>query len=215
MFKYINNNQKKDIFLIHGWATDYKIFENLKIPYNYILIDSKNPYKIPDAINSYCKQNHIKTINILGWSMGSFVAIDFIKTYHEIIDVKDLILMSVCKNYDQKNIKNIRKFLAKNKNLYLANFYKKCFFSATAFEFEFDYYLNSLTTDELNIGLDYLEKASLDMTFLETLKHTNITIINAENDEIINPSTILSKTSKSKNIKIQILKNHGHAFFLE
>jgi esterase/lipase len=220
MFKYINNNQSEDIFLIQGWATDFRVFDKLKINYNYILINSTNPFEIPDEIYKYCVQNNKHEINILGWSMGGFVAIDFIKKYQNKISVKNLILLSICKQYDKQTIKNIKKFLNKNTQFYLLNFYKKCFYNEANFAklisgLKYLAYYLKLSKEELNIGLDYLENAILDVQFLNNLEGINIKIINSENDQIINSTETIKRSDFNKNISINFIKNYGHAFFWE
>ncbi|MDR0676550.1 MAG: hypothetical protein LBF97_05890 [Elusimicrobiota bacterium] len=249
----IENPQKK-IFkiFISGWATDYKIFD---IIYKK-LIKKKHDFFFSEKIiineeffNEICNkiQNKKKSeknieIEIISWSMGCFIVIDILKKiesenlqiFKNIVQNLKLNLWSICEFYDKKDIEQIKKFILKNKNLYLEKFYEKCFFcekknsvsknfslsNYKKFKLNYqNYYFEKFNIDTLFNGLDYLKKSVLDTDFILKLANygAKIRIVNSKNDKIINKfsNNILDLNKKNKNIKIEILDNCGHMFFLE
>ncbi|MBU0880591.1 MAG: alpha/beta hydrolase [Candidatus Omnitrophica bacterium] len=74
-FKLISTPGAKDtMLLIPGWATDYRIFNNLNIKYNYLLPVEFSPFMFSEDLLAAMKENGIKKISVLGWSMGGFIA---------------------------------------------------------------------------------------------------------------------------------------------
>ncbi len=222
MFKFVDNKKEKNLILLSGWAFDYKIFESFaeKLPYNLIFPNSNaiNPRDLSAEICNYVKTHKLESIDIFAWSMGVFIAMDFLQKYAQDFAIKKVFLASAARNYSKNSISKIKIFLNKNKNLYLYNFYKKCFFDEKKFE-EFDknfgnYYRENFDLQILMRDLEYLEGQKFEVEYLEKFKNIEFLIVNSEDDEIVeNPK--FCDGAEAENVKINFLKNYGHAFFLE
>ncbi len=124
-FSYIYRGFKEAIVLIPGWATDYRIFSNLDLNYNYLLPVRFNPLDFKKKLSKELDKRGINKISMLGWSLGGFLAVEFFSDNPERID--KLILISIRKRYDSKNLEDIAFKLKKNKKAWLYKFYLDCF----------------------------------------------------------------------------------------
>ena len=77
-FNFVDRGFKKNILLIPGWATDWRIFERLDIPFNYLLPKRVSPSEAKKIINHIPGKLRKAGISVLGWSMGGFIAADLI-----------------------------------------------------------------------------------------------------------------------------------------
>jgi pimeloyl-ACP methyl ester carboxylesterase len=112
------------MLLIPGWATDYRIFDTLKINYNYLLPVEFSPFNFCDDLLAAMKDNDIKKISVLGWSMGGFVACDLMSKCRD--RVNEIIFVGIRRRYEKVNIDKIKTFLVRNKKTFLHKFYNDC-----------------------------------------------------------------------------------------
>ena len=158
-FKYIDRNNKKDIVLIPGWATDQRIFKLLDLEYNYILTPNLSVYDFEQKLFDFIKKNKLKKVTLFGWSLGGFLAADFSGKYPSLIE--ELILVSIRKRYKGEEIEEIKSLLTKNKKGYLHKFYSQCFEDKAKMswfrENLLKKYCQELSLSSLLEGLDYLK----------------------------------------------------------
>lgn len=241
----MDNEQKIKIF-IHGWATDYKIFSFSKIFKNEndltktifstkILVDDIIQDLFAKIISLKTQHKNLK-IEIISWSMGTFIALDLLrKLQQEELEFfekisKNLILnfWSLNEFYDKNYILQIKRFINKNKKLYLEKFYEQCFdksdFNGKYFFDKnfFDLYSEKFSNEELFDGLNYLEKSKIDINFIENLLEygLKIKILNSKKDLIsTNFFDLNQKLDQMKNIQnffieTKFIEDKGHLFFL-
>ncbi len=216
-FKYINRHRKKDAVLLHGWASDSKIFDLLNINYNYIIVEDFDPFTFQKNLVNFLQNNNFRKISIFGWSMGGFAGADFATKYDYLID--DLILCSVKEKYEKKTIQQIKSLIRENKSAFLYKFFRDCF---SEFEKKLGYYdwfrknLQSsylhFDVESLLIGLDYLENTCLETKKIESFR---LKLIFGLADKIINAKEALSLKNELKNADFLVMENRGHIPFIE
>ncbi|MCX5715069.1 MAG: alpha/beta hydrolase [Candidatus Omnitrophica bacterium] len=164
--KYVERGHKEDLVLIPGWATDFRVFGLLDLPYNYLFPVNFYPFNFAQEFCGALGKGHSKKLSILGWSMGGFLAADFCQQYPG--KVNELIMLAVRKKYDRKILREINIKLAKNKNAWLYKFYQDFFAKEEVQGFSwfkrelFRDYAESIASEDLAIGLEYLSHAQLD-----------------------------------------------------
>jgi len=185
-FKLLDRGFREIMLLIPGWATDYKIFANLDISYNYLLPTKFYPFDFVRELSRWLEEHSVNTISLFGWSLGGFLAYDFASKNP--ICVNDLILVSIRKRFKSKEIDGVRVKLKKNKRAYLFKFYLECF-SPTDTEgltwFKkhlLRKYIEQTDLKGLLSGLDYLWQARIHPESLTDIQ--NIRIFHGEEDTI-------------------------------
>ncbi|MBU0895916.1 MAG: alpha/beta hydrolase [Candidatus Omnitrophica bacterium] len=173
-FKLISTPGAKDtMLLIPGWATDYRIFNNLNIKYNYLLPVEFSPFMFSEDLLAAMKENGIKKISILGWSMGGFIACDIVSKYRDCVD--EVIFVGVRRRYEKANNEKIKILLNKDRKAFLYKFYNDCI-SADSEAYKWfrahllKDYLESMPLDYLLGELDYLSEHQIEPKYLEGLK---------------------------------------------
>jgi pimeloyl-ACP methyl ester carboxylesterase len=207
--EYIERNHKNTLVLIPGWAMDCSIFNNLDLPFNYILINNFNPSSFAIDLNNYLKRKNISKISLLGFSLGGFLALDYAKEYSATCNT--LYLFGIRKAYPNTNIKLITKFLLKNKNAYLFSFYKKCFHTnseLTSFRPLLSKYLSLFSTEYLIETLNHFKVFQIE-SFPSI---ANINIFHGIHDQIAPIKEIEELTKLFPNIKLHYLET-GHCPF--
>lgn len=183
-------NTKNTFFLLPPWAADYRIFEVLNITQflgrkksSFIFLGSFFEDFQEDIIN-FMRGHSLKKINILGVSLGGFRAFEFGYKFPHLIE--KLILVGIRKRYPKEEIDKVRRYILKNRSLYLEKFYEECF-SKTSFARERFFslkksYLEKFRPQELLSGLDILEKIAINSSSLNNFK--KLFLICGEKDKI-------------------------------
>ncbi|MFH1645707.1 MAG: alpha/beta hydrolase [Candidatus Omnitrophota bacterium] len=214
-FKYIDRGYKQDLVLLPGWATDCRIFDYIDLPYNYVLPVEFDISDFQSEFLSFLESNGLNKVSILGYSLGGFVAAEFAAKYADKIEA--LFLISIRSQYDPLQIKLIKRYINKNKKLYLQNFYKSCFSDDKVFEkyqqLLFDDYCENLGEEELLRGLDYLSAAKIEPETLNSIG--NIKIIHGVLDKIAPVNESGGIADDLPNAEFLEVSNSGHMVFLE
>ena len=215
MFRYLDRGYQRNIVLIPGWATDYRIFNLLNLKFNYLLPLDFSPATLEDSILNTLGDNKIEKISLLGWSLGGFVAAEFSAKHPNLVD--ELILVSIRKKYKKEAIDEIKELLKKSKKGYLYKFYGQCFSRKVSLSWFkknlLKTYCQDFDLDYLLTTLDYLEKSQIFTQELSGIKR--IKIIHGENDRI---APIDEAREVQKNIngsELIVVKDSGHIPFLE
>lgn len=213
-FNYINRGKKKDIVLLHGWATDNRIFDLLDIDYNYILPLELDPQKFEQEMLDYMSKSDKPRVSLLGWSMGSFIAADFAVKYSDLID--KLILVSIKGKYDKNSIEEIKKKITESRKAYLYKFYLDCFSEGEEDKLKWFRanlmrdYLEKFSVETLIAGLEYLSEAGLKIHGLNKLRPE---IIYGMKDKIIPVNEIISLKQQMPDVKFTLIEGMGHLPF--
>ncbi|MDP2928728.1 MAG: alpha/beta fold hydrolase [Candidatus Omnitrophota bacterium] len=210
-FKFVDRGFKKNMLLVPGWATDWRIFVKLDIPFNYILPQNSSPGDFEEIIKSLPDRMKKSRISVLGWSMGGFIAADLVSRYPAIFD--EVILVSIRKRYDKDRINHVRDCLRKNAKAYLYRFYGSLF-SKTEKEHE-SWFKNSLlkeylgNPDSLHLfdGLNYLVNRELKTNSLDGSK---IIFVHGENDKIASLEEARLAAAKAPFAKFISIKGACH-----
>ena len=163
--RFVNRGYKENLVLVPGWATDYRIFSCLDLPYNYLLPSSYSPFGFAQGLRQGLEKNGLAVVSILGWSMGGFLALDFCNANCGM--VKELFLLGIRKKYPHATLREINLKLVKNKNAWLYKFYQDLFAVKEAEGFSWfkkkllKEYLGAMGLEDLIAGLEYLSRAEV------------------------------------------------------
>ena len=108
-FKFIDRGELETLVLIPGWATDFRIFEDLDLKFNYLLPVSFSPFNFSEGLLPAMKENRLRKVSLFGWSLGGFVASDFAAGYKD--KVREVILLSVRKRYEREAVEKVRAYV--------------------------------------------------------------------------------------------------------
>ena len=215
-FKLINRGFKESIFLIPGWAADYRIFSALELNYNYLLPLEFNPFDFEEDLLEFISSVSVNHLSLFGWSLGAYLAASFAAKEPE--KIKELIMISIRKSYDPEILKAIGLKLKKNKQAYLYKFYQDCFSSndqAGLSWFKdnlFKDYLENMELEELLIGLDYLSRAKIETELLTGIN--NIKIFHGKDDRVAPFDEAEAIALRLPGAKFIAMHNTGHIPFL-
>ncbi|NQT10644.1 MAG: alpha/beta hydrolase [Desulfobacteraceae bacterium] len=215
-FQYLNRGHNKVLVLIPGWGFDTRIFELLDLNFNYLLPQINDPKRFSADLMSALVENQIKKVSLFGWSMGGFLAINFLEEYGREF-AEEIFLVSMRKSYPKKEIDSQIAFLIKDRRLYLSRFYRNCFIGqkrtfAWFKEHMFSSYIEMFDLEFLLNGLDYLVQQRLETA---ALKENPVRIIHGEKDRIAPYSEIVEMAKDISFPGIVTFKKSGHLPFLE
>lgn len=216
MFKFLERKRKEALVLISGWAFDYRIFDTLDLPYNYIFFCGGNVLGFEDNLKETLTKNNIKRVSLFGWSQGAFLASDFAAKNPGIVD--EVILVSIRKKYDGDVVENIKRYLSKNRKPFLYKFYRDCFCDAEAECFAWfrkrflKYYLYNTELEGLVGNLDWLSRARIQPGLLKELR--KIKIIHGRKDRIAPVEEAQEIKNSLPRARLIIFEDTGHLPFL-
>jgi pimeloyl-[acyl-carrier protein] methyl ester esterase len=215
-FRYIDRGKENLLVLIPGWASDYRIFSDLDLEFNYLLPFTFSPFCFARGLLHEIKERNIKKISLFAWSLGGFVGVEFAIRYPRLID--EIILVSIRKQYNKEKLKEIKRYLNKNSKAYLYKFYNQCFYKKehmTWFrEKLLKDYCNKFDLDYLLESLDYLENARIKPKSLQIIK--NIKIVHGDQDRIAPVQEAIDLKNNLPQAKFRCIKEAGHIpFFAE
>jgi pimeloyl-ACP methyl ester carboxylesterase len=214
-FKYIDRGYKGRLVLLAGWATDYRIFSGLDLPYNYLLPVNFSLLDFAPELEESLNKNHLGQISLLGWSLGGFLAADFCRRFPE--RVKELFLLGMRRQYPKDALRGINLKLAKNKKAWLYKFYQSIFAKADTRAWDqfkqslWPDYSRSLGLEDLVLGLEYLSRAELNPQALGGIK--KIRVFHGEEDLVVPLAESEALKSCLPHAEFFRLKNAGHACF--
>ncbi|MFA5878742.1 MAG: alpha/beta fold hydrolase [Candidatus Margulisiibacteriota bacterium] len=209
-FIFKDRKKLETLVLLPGWAMDTQIFANLNLEYNYLVPEKVNPFTFEAKLLTFLKKSNLEKISLIGFSLGGFIAFNFAKKYPKI--VQNLFLISIRKQYQKKELEQILSLIKKNKNGFLIDFYKNCFYSiADYLKFKktlLPQYLK-IPFSELAQGLDYLAKNQVDLKTLANLDNTYV--FHGKYDKIAPLIEVKDLVAQVNNINFTIV-DEGHLF---
>ena len=158
------NTAEVPLVFIPGWGFDARIVRvydlfpgrELLVPKGFV-----HPASACRDLLSFIDENCIKHVHIVGWSMGANIGLEF--TSENSNRVSSLGLLSMRREWPQKDVDDIRQGILDDLPGFMKDFYRKCFLGYRKQYREFgsrlqEGYLNDLDIGTLLDGLGYLEK---------------------------------------------------------
>jgi len=215
-FQYLNRGHDEVLVLIPGWGFDARIFEPLDLDFDYLLPQINDPERFSADLMSALIENRIKKVSLFGWSMGGFLAINFLEEYGREF-VQEIFLVSMKKSYPKKEIDSQIALLIKDRRLYLSRFYRNCFMGQKQIfswfkESLFSSYVEMFDPEFLLNGLYYLMQQKLKTA---ALKESPVKIIHGKKDRIAPYSEIVEIAEDISFPGIVTFEKSGHLPFLE
>lgn len=202
--------------MVHGWATDWRIFDGLELDYNYLLTVKLDTSDFNRQLLGRIDQLKISKVSILGFSLGGFLAAEFACVYPE--KIAELILLGVRKQYERQVLESIKREITTERKAWLYKFYLNCF-SKTDKEglawFRKNLlkeYSDNLSLDELIRGLDYLAGHALPVEPLKRIE--DLSIIHGCGDIIAPLKEVLEIKAELPQARLRLLAGRGHLCFL-
>ncbi len=204
----------RPVFFLSGWGFDGRIIKLADTTPAWVypagLVD---PCSIIHDLLGFLKKNRILRIDLVGWSMGANLALDFARAYPE--KIACLYLVSIRREWPDSEIEQIRAELARDPATFLVSFYRKCFlgyknaYNRFVSEFQEDY-LNDINISMLDNGLDYLKQVRVDDVWIDLKAGMEVHMIHGRRD-IITPMDQMPALS---GVGREILDQDGHLPFL-
>ncbi|MBF0544591.1 MAG: alpha/beta hydrolase [Candidatus Riflebacteria bacterium] len=204
-----------DVVVFPGWATDYRIFENLHLEANLIFPPDPFEEGIEERLATYFVKNKIGKATILGWSLGGFISARFAKSYPGL--VKNLVLCGMRPEYPHELIEETRRKLLADRDGFLKNFYRQCFLPAQKSDYnEFHKYLLSqylaeMDNSQLSASLELLGKLKLEY---ENPGPFPSFLIHGFRDVVAPVQEMENFILKAQWVTLKVLINSSHAVFL-
>ncbi len=214
-FQFVSRGFADTAVLIPGWASDYRIFSALDIPFNYLIPIRIKFSDFEKELISALDKNKITKFHLIGWSLGGFLAAAFAGRNHSLIE--SLVFLSVARKFQKSLLEEIGLKLKKNKRAYLYKFYRDCFSQedmAGWVWFKKNLlidYVNNIQLEDLLSGLDYLSGATLKPQDALRLK---VRIFHGKKDLIMPFSDAEKMSCEFNRVDFTALAGIGHACFL-
>jgi 2-succinyl-6-hydroxy-2,4-cyclohexadiene-1-carboxylate synthase len=214
-FNFIDRGFKDSTVLIPGWAADHRIFDTLKLEFNYLLPLTFSPDTFEEELLKILRENNINKVSLFGWSLGGFLASSFASRHKELVD--RLILVSIRKKYKKEGLDEIRAHLHKSKKAFLYKFYSQCFFKKENMQWFrkslLKDYCENMNLERLLYTLDYLQSAEIQPEAVKAIK--NIKIIHGEHDRVAPIEEAHEIKESLPQAEFVAVENAGHIPFLE
>jgi pimeloyl-ACP methyl ester carboxylesterase len=210
-FKFIPRGFEETLVLLPGWACDWRMFSHLELDCNYVFALNDNATSMDIA--EFLESQNISEVSILGFSMGSFIAADFVFHYSQM--VKRLFLVSTTIKPDSHAMANIKATVKANHKAFLYRFYLGCFAKSDAaalalFRQELiDDYLKNINKDDLLRGLDYLAHVSLSLEGINRAKQ--VIVYHGGDDKVFPVKQIMAVKDFCPHVDIRVIQGAGHA----
>ncbi len=197
-----------------GWGFDYRLVnlfhlfpqKNLILPNTFLA-----PAWLNDDLPAFMDKKGFEKINIIGWSMGAHLGLDFCLAYPE--RVNSLQVVAMRGKWPKDEIADIRDGVEDDLQGYMAGFYRKCFFGYKKYYKEFilclqDDYLSRPGKDLLFSGLDYLEGWNMPAYVPEGV---SVSVIHGRKD-VVAP---VEEMAHFPGVSCDVLPHSGHLVLLD
>lgn len=203
-------HRAKAVVFLPGWGFDGRVLQlaETSLPWT-CLPKFINPATLIKDLFVFLEKHEIYRIDLVGWSMGANMALDFATAHPE--KVSSLYLLSMRQSWPKEEIEDIRKWLAENPQEFLKSFYRKCFLGHKKAYSQFvaelqEQYLEKMDLPVLLDGLEYLGTAR-DILSPDREVHC----LHGKKD-VIAPVLEMAQLPGCRSI---IFENAGHAFFVD
>ncbi|MHB9037695.1 MAG: alpha/beta fold hydrolase [Armatimonadota bacterium] len=198
-----------------GWATDHRLFDNLDLPTNRLIpLEPFSPL-VCDELAAFIRANGLAPVNIIGWSLGGFIAADFAGRFPELVG--RLILCGVRFRYPAEQIEATRRGVLDDRERCLRSFYRQCFLPVQKEDYQrfrdelMPCYLKEMSVERLIASLERL--AGVEMN-ADSLSNHPICLIHGDRDVVAPVDEAIAIAQNAANVQLHVLPNAGHAAFL-
>ncbi len=153
-------NQKSPVLFLPGWGFSGQVLELADKRYSWASPAAQlDPATAFSAILAFLAEHHLKTIQLVGWSLGAFLAYDFACAFPQ--KVTSLTLLGMRASWPPAEIEAIRQGLATDPVSFMRDFYRKSLLGYKKESRRFvaeqqEPLMASLDMQALGRGLDYL-----------------------------------------------------------
>lgn len=232
-----SNDCEQNLLFIHGWATDSQIFlqqfEYFKAKFGILLVDlmaeesSADNLDYSENVANLIKKLNLKNLVVIGWSLGSLVAIKLANILPE--RVSSLLLISATSKFiSEKNyscgqplavVRQLKQSLKKDYETTLNRFYGQMFSSDEEERgYKALFYdtvlprMKMVTQNQVVRGLDYL----INTDCRQLLSHLTcpVTICHGQDDIICPVGSAYYLERNIPHSKLVVIDNCGHIPFL-
>ena len=216
MFKFVDRKESRALVLIGGWGFDDRIFERLELGFNYFFYVDGTGDNFETELKRLLVERHIEKVSLFGWSKGAFLACDFAGKNPSVVD--ELILASLAKEYDKRDVEEIKESLSKNSKAFLHRFYRNCFAPEEAEHYLWfkknllKDYLEKMKAEELIKGLDALSGYRIQPGSVDKVKC--VKIVHGRDDAIAPVEQAIEVAKSIGQAKFIGFERTGHLPFL-
>ena len=202
---------KPPVLFLPGWGFSGQVLDLSERRYDWARpSDPLDPATAQAEILAFCAQHHLETVQLVGWSMGAFLAVDCASAFPE--KVANLTLVGMRASWPPSEIAAIRLGLAADHAPFMRDFYRK---SLLGYKKEFlrfaaeqqEALLESLDVQVLGRGLDYLSQWRLPAQ----LPPCRISCWHGRRDIIAS----VAEAAQIPGVRASIIEHGGHALFLD
>lgn len=198
--------------LLPGWATDVRVFDGLNLPGDIIYPRGMLTGDI-DSLAEVLSELKCVPALLLGWSLGGFAAARFARRYPALVE--RVVLVGIRNRYPAGQLARMRQALRRDRACCLTDFYRQCFLPVQRAAYRCfraaleQVYISEFTTAELEAGLDYLGRTTLETDDIPS----GTTIVHGARDIIAPPAEACRLAGESGAV-LHLLPEAGHAAFL-
>ena len=204
------------LVLLPGWGFLPEIFSTLDLPFDYILPAMPIYGGISQGLYGFLRAFGIKSVSLLGWSMGAYQAVDFCLGHQDM--VSGLILVSLRSLFTKEEIRAQERELDAGLDAAMLRFYRRAFLGQKGdyrwFEDELlDAHLSRMDLKGLKKGLEYLARKDASGLFLAQCINKRPWLFYGAKD-VISPFDPMFFKCRSSGVRIEVIKSAGHLPFL-
>jgi malonyl-CoA O-methyltransferase len=204
-------NQKPLVLFLPGWGFAGQVLElaEQRYPWTWPAAPLDPATALPEILNFLAK-HHLETIQLVGWSLGAFLAYDFACAFPE--KVASLTLLGMRASWPVSEIEAIRQGLAIDPQAFMRDFYRKSLLGYKKESRRFvaeqqEALMASLDMQVLGRGLNYLGQWRLPAQ----VPPCPIFCWHGRRD-IIAP---VAEQAKISGARTTVIEHGGHALFLD
>ncbi|MCA1766208.1 MAG: alpha/beta hydrolase, partial [Desulfobulbaceae bacterium] len=208
---------RKECFVfLPGWGFPGRVIELATPRRAWLTVDDQlAPDTAVEDLADFLDRQRIDSIVLVGWSLGAYLAVNFMLRYPE--RVKALYLLAMRRFWPPTEIEGIRADLTEDPVGFMKSFYRKCFLGHPSdyrkFRASFEgSCLAGLDLDNLEAGLGYLQDFRLNSK-AEQVARLNISayVLHGAKDIIAPPAEMAVVPGTVS----RIIKSAGHPVFLD
>ena len=202
---------KSLVLFLPGWGFSGQVLELAERRYLWARpVAPLDPATALPEILNFLSEHHLETIQLVGWSLGAFLACDFVGAFPE--KVASLTLLGMRAFWPVSEIEAIRQGLATDPQAFMRDFYRKSLLGYKKESRRFvaeqqEALMASLDMQVLGRGLDYLAQWRLPAQ----VPPCPVFCWHGRRD-IIAP---VAEQAKISGARTAIIEHGGHALFLD
>jgi malonyl-CoA O-methyltransferase len=202
------------LVFLPGWGFDASIIElapdYVKLPLSWLVPTGPiDPYTVVQDLKIFLEQHGIPKVDLVGWSMGSYTALEFARLFPDQTD--RLLLLATRDHWPVGEIRQMHEALDAEPAECLRFFYRRCFLGNREAYREFcsrfePRYLKTMDCALLHKGLDFLAAA----TVTHHISTEKVLMIHGNRD-IVAPARAMIHLAGARTL---VVEQAGHAIFL-